>query len=192
MTPTWLPSPPAPIVPTPVGGCRSLRGQRVIVGDADHGWHGDLRADDPIDHNGHLAVPVLHELDYYRAELANTQTTTRLMPAAEVWVEQVTEPSATPLPPPSGDVLSRLVQLDAPPPRAPIPARDMPRLTGCRVVLVSPTRTRRDVRASSEPYQRDDATICVRVCPEPDWYRWALTGQAPTSTAAPIYLVWVE
>ena len=188
---SWLPTPPAPVVPTPVGQRRNLRGQRVIVGDADHGWRGDLRADDPIDHRGHLAVPVLHELDYYRAELTKTETTTRLVPASEVWVEQITETPPAPEAS-SGDVLSRLVNLDAPPPRAPIAARDMPRLTGCRVVLVAPAGTRRDVRASSEPYQRDDATICVRVCPEPDWYRWTLTGQTPTSTAAPIYLIWAE
>lgn len=192
MTPTtWIPAPPAPIVPTPIDTPCSLRGQRVIVGDADHGWIGDLRADDPVDHRGQLAVSVLHEVDYYRAGFTQTQATARLVPAADVWVEQVAEDRSTDVPL-GKEVLPRLVDPGAPPPRPPIPARQMPRITGCRVVLVSPTRTQRNVRACSEPYQRGDATVCVRVCPEPDWYRWALTGHAPTSTAAPIYLIWVE
>lgn len=94
---------------------------------------------------------------------------------------------------PVPDLLSRLVKIDAPPVRMPVSAREAPRLTGQRLVV--PQRNQpdvRDVRATSEPFETDDGAISVLTCPERAWWRWTLLGEQPTSTAIPIYLVWIE
>jgi hypothetical protein len=34
--------------------------------------------------------------------------------------------------------------------------------------------------------------VCVRVCSELEWYRWAWNGQLPRTREVPIYLLWAE
>ncbi len=189
----WFPDDPARIVLAPARHRDQLRGSRVVTGHPDHGWRYDLRADDPVDAEGQRLVPVLLEADYYRAELDQVEVFAPLIPLDRVWVEQVD--GADPAPSTGGgsrDLLSRLVTLDAPPAREPVPARDVIGLAGRRVVVVSPRSQRRDLRATTEPYQNADGTICVRICDEPDWYRWAFTGQPARGTEVPVYLIWAE
>lgn len=190
----WFPTEPAPVVPVPASEVSRLRGKRVVTGHAKHGWRYDLRADDPVDNNGAQLVPVLLEADYYRAEIDQVEVFAPLIPMDRVWIEEVADatpstPTAAPTP---TDLLSRLVTLDAPPSRPPVPARDVLGLAGRRVVVVSPATARRDLRATTEPYQNPDGTICVRICDEPDWYRWAFTGQPAPGTEVPVYLIWAE
>ena len=190
----WVPTTPAPIVPVPAAQVASLRGRRVITGDPERGWHDGLRADETVEQNGQRLVPVLGEYDYYRAELDQIEVFAPLVPLDQVWVEQPAPTSAPQLADQEpGDLLSRLVSLTTPPVRRPVPARDASGITGRRVVVVSPNREKRDVRAASEPYQVADGTICLRLCGEPNWFRWAFTGTPPPRTIeTPIYLVWVE
>jgi hypothetical protein len=68
----------------------------------------------------------------------------------------------------------------------------MPLLTGRRLVIATPDGEWRDVRATSEPHERDDGGLYVLVCAEDLWYRWSLTGERIKPTAVPIHLVWVE
>lgn len=188
----WFPTAPAPIVPVPAADVSQLRGRRVVTGSPEHGWRYDLRADDPVADGGEVLVPVLGEYDYYRAEIDQVEVFAPLVPVERVWVEQPEPDSAGRAEEEQRDLLARLVVLDTPPVRRPVPARDMPRLTGRRVVVMSPTKERRDLRATTEAYQAAEDRICVRVCGESDWYQWAFTGQPATGTAVPIYLIWVE
>jgi hypothetical protein len=195
-TAAWIPSTPAGIRPVPAAESTVRRGQRVIVGDPGYGWVGDLRADDPVEQSGRWYVPALPEADWYRAERDDIDVFAPLIPTARVWVEQLDPDVATELPR-AGHMLDRLVDLTAPPARVPIPARDVPALTGRRVVVVGRDAhdhevQHRDLRAVSEPYQTRDGAVCVRVTKEPDWYRSLGTGSAVLSNKIPVYLVWVE
>jgi len=186
----WFPAAPGPVRVVPAAGQSTLRGRRVVTGLPGRGWRYDLRADDPVEQDGRTFVPVLAEHDWYRAELDDVEVFAPLVPVDRVWVER---PAATgDATEPPDNLLSRLVSLDTPPPRIPVPARDMPSLTGRRLVIVSPDTARRDVRAASEPYENDDGTICLAVCPEGEWYRWAFAGRPASITEVPVYLVWAE
>jgi hypothetical protein len=70
--------------------------------------------------------------------------------------------------------------------------RDVPLVTGRRVVLADGARAQRDIRAVTEVYQNSDGDVCVRICSELDWYRWAWHGQLPRTREVPIYLLWAE
>lgn len=193
----WYPTAPVPIVAVPATRVSRLRGRRVVTGSPEYGWRYDLRADDPVENAGQVFVPVLAEYDYYRAEIDQVEVFAPLVPVDRVWVERL-EPRGNGVHEPGRaddeqrDLLARLVTLDAPPVRRPVPARALPGLTGRRVVVMSPTRERRDLRATTEAYQSAEDRICVRVCREPDWYRWAFTGTPAAGTEVPIYLIWVE
>jgi hypothetical protein len=187
--PAW----PASIVPVPAAGRTDLRGARLLIGVPGLGWRGDLRGDAAVVQASRTYVPVLPEQEWYRAEAEQIEVFAPLVPIDRVWVETVdtTSPSATtPSPPP--DVFGRLVSLDGPPHRIPIPLRDVPAVTGRRVVLAEPSRALRDLRAVTEVYQSSDGDVCVRVCSELEWYRWAWNGQLPRTREAPIYLLWAE
>lgn len=198
----WFPTEPGPVLAVPAARLPALRGHRVVTGDPEHGWRYDLRADDPVEQDGQQLVPVLGEPDYYRAEIDEVEVFAPLVPIGRVWVERPADPPGTaplgaadptvemPAPPP--DLLSRLVDLDAPPTRTPVPARDVPGLSGRRLVVVSPAAERRDLRATTEPFRTADGTVCLKLCDEPDWYRWSFTGRPPACTEVPLYLVWVE
>lgn len=205
---SWLPTPPSPVITVPAANAPDLRGQRVVVGEPGKGWRGDLRADDPVMHDGRAHVPVLAEHDYYHAELEGVEIFAPLIPIDRVWVEHVLASAAKPdggrperfiedeltsrARHGSRDFLARLVTLDTPPPRLPVPVRDVPNVTGRRLVQVQPSGEHRDLRAVSEPYENTDGDICVRVCDEPDWYSWALSGRTPPTRETPIYLLWAE
>jgi len=116
----------------------------------------------------------------YRAEAEQIEVFAPLVPIDRVWVETVaTVEPTSPSTPSAGDVFSRLVSLERPPRRAPVAVRDMPIVSGRRVVLSEPSRTLRDFRAVTEVYQSSDGDVCVRVCSELEWYRWAWNGQLP-------------
>ena len=51
---------------------------------------------------------------------------------------------------------------------------------------------RRDLRAVTEPYENADGDICIRTCPERDWYQWSFTGQPAKTRELPVHLVWAE
>jgi hypothetical protein len=187
------PTTPPPIVPVPAAGRTDLRGARLQIGVPGLGWRGDLRGDAAVVQASRTYVPVLPEQEWYRAEAEQIEVFAPLVPIDRVWVETIdmTVPAATSTPSPS-DVFGRLVSLDGPPRRIPVPLRDMPVVTGRRVVLVEPSRALRDLRAVTEVYQSNDGDVCVRVCSELEWYRWAWNGQLPRTREVPIYLLWAE
>jgi len=191
-SPGWLPEAPRPIVPVPATTVPKIRGSRVIVGDAEHGWRSDLRADDLVVRDGAIYVPVLPELDYYRAELNNTTVVAPLVAVEQVWVEK---PAHFPVSdPPSGiaPAFPPSTETGAPPIQRPIPSAECGRITGRRLVLVTPSGERRGLRAVCEPYTDPDGEVRIRVCQEPGWYQWALKGTPPRTISVPTFLVWAE
>src|SRR5439155_13661530 len=134
------PGTPAPIVPTPAIGRGDLRGKRVLVGLPGSGWRGDLRADASVVQGARTYVPVLSEQEWYRAEAEQTEVFAPLVPVERVWVELPGPTAGTQRP---TDLFSRLVSLDAPPRREPISARELPGITGRRVVHMTPDGERR-------------------------------------------------
>jgi hypothetical protein len=188
--------PPPPIVPTPAGAVRSIRGRRVIIGLPGLGWRGDMRADSAVVQGSRTYVPVLQEQEWYRAEAEQIEAFAPMVPIERVWVEVVGALPAMDAPGPH-DLVSRLVSLDAPPRRDPVPVREAVHVTGRRVVRVpgpddKSGREQRDLRAVTEPYTNADGDICVRVATELDWYRWAWTGKTPKTMGAPVHLLWLE
>ena len=184
----WIPATPQAITPVAATGRTDLRGKRVVVGLPGTGWRTDLRADTPVNQASRTWVPVLTEHDWYRAEAEQTEVFAPLIPIERVWLE---------LPVPASgqhpqDLFSRLVSMDAPPRREPVPVRECPSVTGRRLVWVEPDGERRDLRAVSEVYQNNDGDVCVRVAKELDWYRWAWAGQAPPTIEVPVFLLWME
>jgi hypothetical protein len=187
--------PPAPILPMSAGTQQSIRGRRVIIGLPGLGWRADLRADSPVVQGSRTYVPVLPEQEWYRAEAEQIEAFAPMVPIERVWVETVATPST--MQSAGRDLVSRLVSLDAPPHRAPVPVRDVTSLTGRRVVKVAgrddeTSGTQRDLRAVTEPYASSDGDICVRVARELEWYRWAWTGKAPKTLEVPVHLLWLE
>lgn len=190
----WFPTRPAPIGTVPaVEYAGRFRGRRVTVGKPGWGWRYDLRADDPVDERGLRMVPVLDEAAWYRSEHDQVEVFAPLVPIEHVWVEVEIDLNADSAPPDATPgLLDRLVTLDTPPIRYARPARDVPALTGRRLVVSNPQVDRRAVRAISEPYVRDDGDICVRVADEDQWYRWSSDGIPPAGVTCPIHLLWVE
>jgi len=185
---------PAGIELVPASTVRDLRGRRAVVGLPGLGWRGDLRVDDAVVQASRTYVPVLPEQEWYRAEAEQTEVFAPLVPLERVWVERI-----SPAIVPSGDIelVGRLVSLDAPPSRPPRRVKDVHSITGVRVVrLPGPDnktgKDQRDLRAVTEPYNSAEGDICVKVCTELDWYRWAWSGQAPKTLEVPIHLLWVE
>jgi hypothetical protein len=189
--PEWAPAPPDPVVPRPAAGQAELRGRRVIAGLPGLGWRADLRGDDPVVHGSRTYIPVIPESEWYRAEAEQIEVFAPLVPIERVWVETVGAPGPAP---PTGatDVVSRLVSLDAPPHRDPVPVIDAGTLTGRRVVRVGDGAERRDLRAVTELHTGADGDICVRVATELDWYRWGWSGKAPKTLEVPVHLLWIE
>jgi hypothetical protein len=188
--PEWAPEPPRPIVPTPASMAGELRGRRVIIGLPGHGWRADLRADEKVVQGSRTYVPVMPEGEWYRAEAEQTEVFAPLVPMERVWVEEYGLSGITTA---GTDALSRLVSLDEPPRRSPVPALDVDSLTGRRLVqLREDGGERRDLRAVTELHTNDAGDICARVAAEVDWYRWAWSGQMPRTLEVPVHLLWVE
>jgi hypothetical protein len=179
---------PAPIVPVPAAGRRDLRGRRIIIRVPGLGWRADLRGDDPVVQASRTFVPVLAEHEWYHAEAEQIEAFAPLMPVERVWLEAVDSTVDGPGEPAAG----RLVSLDAPPRRDPSPVRDVPQVSGCRVVWLTEAGAQRDLRAVTEPYASTGGEICVRVATELAWYRWAWSGNAPTTLEVPAHALWVE
>ncbi|RKN17059.1 hypothetical protein D7147_20505 [Micromonospora musae] len=187
--PDWAPRPPRPVEIVPATARVGLRGQRVRVGLPGLGWRGDLRADDRVVQSSRTYVPVIPEHEWYRAETDQVEVFAPLMPVERVWVETI----GAPLEGPAGrDPGLRLVSLDGPSHRPPLPVIDADSVVGRRVVHVVDSTEQRDLRAVTETYSGADGDICVRVTPEAEWYRWAWRGQAPTTLEVPVHLLWIE
>ncbi|SIQ23297.1 hypothetical protein [Micromonospora avicenniae] len=187
--PDWAPRPPRPVEIVPATARVGLRGRRVQVGLPGLGWRGDLRADDRVVQGSRTYVPVIPEHEWYRAETDQIEVFAPLVPVERVWVETVgaqadgstgREPGL------------RLVSLDGPSHRTPIPVVDADSVAGRRVVHVVDSTEHRDLRAVTETYSGADGDICVRVAAEAEWYRWAWRGQAPTTLEVPVHLLWIE
>jgi hypothetical protein len=187
--PDWAPRPPRTVVPVAAAAAPDLRGRRLIVGYPGLGWRCDLRADEKVVQASRTFVPAIPEQEWYRAEAEQIEVFAPLVPAERVWVETFGEREAA-----LGrrDVISRLVSLDVPAPRIPVPAVDVDAVTGRRVIEVVDGAERRDLRAVTEVHTNADGDICVRVATELDWYRWAWSGQAPKTIEVPVHLLWVE
>lgn len=185
----WSTRAPGRITPVPAAGRRDLRGRRVIVGLPGLGWRADLRADEPVVQGSRTYVPVLTEHEWYRAEAEQTEVFAPLVPVERVWLELVEASTSDTSP---RDLISRLVSLDAPPARDPLPVRDLPLATGRRVVRMTADGEERDLRAVTEAYTSTNGDICIRVAAELDWYRWAWNGQPPKTREVPVHLVFAE
>ncbi|GAA2377951.1 hypothetical protein [Dactylosporangium salmoneum] len=182
---------PAGIELVPAAALRDLRGRRAIVGFPGLGWRADLRIDDTVVQASRTYVPTLPEQEWYRAEAEQTEVFAPLVPVERVWVERASSAVTAA----TNDFA--LVSLDAPPARPPRPAREVKAVTGLRVVRVpgpddKTGRDQRDLRAVTEAYNSAEGDICIRVCRELDWYRWAWSGQPPKTLEVPIHLLWVE
>ncbi|GLZ77186.1 hypothetical protein Afil01_19930 [Actinorhabdospora filicis] len=181
---------PIPLVPTPAVSVDELRGERVIVGSPGSGWRYDLRADDKVHRGDQVYVPILTEADFYRAEEEGVEVFAPLVPIERVWIEQPGFPENKIIHD-IGTVLDRLVRLETPPIRRPMPASEVAGLNGRRLAQSVPDGERRGLRAASEPYE-DRGDICLRVCEEDAWYRWSRTGETPRTEKVEIHLLWVE
>ncbi|HEY0700537.1 MAG TPA: hypothetical protein VGD43_22370 [Micromonospora sp.] len=189
--PEWVPRPPRPIVLAPIAGRMDLRGRRVVVGLPGIGWRADLRADERVVQGSRTYVPVIPEHEWYRAEAEQIEVFAPLVPAERVWVETVgaaVDSASTS----GGDVVSRLVSLDVPTHRPPVPVLDADSVSGRRVVQMVDSVEQRDLRAVTEMHTSANGDICVRVTTEMDWYRWSWSGQTPKTQEAPVHLLWVE
>jgi hypothetical protein len=189
--PDWAPRPPRPVVLAPATDDLDLRGRRVLVGLPGLGWRADLRADDRVTQGSRTYVPVIPEHEWYRAEAEQTEVFAPLVPAERVWVETLGERDELAS---TGrtDVISRLVSLDVPAHRTPVPVVDADAVSGRRVVQVVDATERRDLRAVTEVHTSADGDICVRVTTEVEWYRWAWNGQPPKTQEVPVHLLWIE
>jgi hypothetical protein len=188
--PDWAPRPPRPIRPMPASAVTDLRGRRLIVGFPGNGWRGDLRADDRIVQGSRTYVPAIPEQEWYRAESEQIEVFAPLVPVERVWVEMLGD--AIPTSVSHRDVISRLVSLDEPATRIPVPSVDVDALTGRRIVQVIEGVERRDLRAVTEVHTNAEGDICVRLSTELEWYRWAWSGQAPKTLEVPVHLLWIE
>jgi hypothetical protein len=186
--PGWVPLPPRPIVPAPASTATKLRGRRVIVGLPGHGWRADLRADDPVVRGSRTYVPVIPEQDWYRAETEQVEVFAPLVPIERVWVEQLGESTGHD----RGRAPVRLVSLDTPARRDPVPVIEASAVSGRRIVQTIDGVEQRDLRAVTEVHTGDDGDICIRVTTEADWYRWAWSGRPPRTLALPVHVAWVE
>ncbi len=166
---------PDPIVPVPALAWPQIRGARVVVGQARLGWRSDLRADAPVEQGDRVFVPVLTELDWYRAESEQVEVFAPLVPIDRVWVETASQ--------------QWMGSNESPGVREPAPAGDLPTLLGCRVVLREEGPAfRRDLRAVSELRPGRE----VLIAEELDWYRWTWTGRIPKAMRVPADLLWAE
>lgn len=183
--------PPPPILPEPATHRPDqLRGVRAVVGLPGLGWRTDLRADSPVVQSSRTYVPVLTEAEWYRAEAEQTEVFAPLIPIERVWVERPAPDAPRTVHP--LDLIGRLVSLDAPPRRDPVPIGQVIGVTGRRVVHNEDGMFRRDLRAVTEPFTGSDGDICVRVAREFEWYRWAWTGRVPQTLELPVHLLWLE
>jgi hypothetical protein len=188
--PDWAPAPPHPIILARAASGMDLRGRRILVGLPGLGWRADLRADERVVQGSRTYVPVMAEHEWYRAEAEQTEVFAPLVPADRVWVETVGQ--RRPADAERGDLMSRLVSLDAPVHRTPEPVVTADAVSGRRVVQVVESVERRDLRAVTEIYTNAEGDICVRVAAEMEWYRWAWSGQPPTTLEVPVHLLWIE
>jgi hypothetical protein len=188
--PDWALELPRPIAPVPASMGGQLRGKRVLVGLPGHGWRGDLRADEKVVQGSRTYVPVIPEAEWYRAEAEQTEVFAPLVPIERVWVEELGIAGTTTR---SEDPLSRLVSMDEPPRRPPVPALDADHLTGRRVLqMFEDGPERRDLRAVTELHTNNDGDICARVTKELDWYRWGWSGRPPQTLEVVAHLLWIE
>ncbi|MFI1995110.1 hypothetical protein [Actinoplanes sp. NPDC020271] len=182
----WRPDPPRPVVPVPAVMSGSLRGRRVLIGVPGLGWRGDLRADEKLVQGSRTYVPVMPEAEWYRAESEKTEVFAALVPIERVWAEEFGVPAF----PNSGG--SRLVSLDEPPRRPPVPATRESVLTGRRVVRLLDGGEQRDLRATTELYTSSSGDICVRVATEIDWYSWSWSARFPQTMEVVANALWTE
>jgi hypothetical protein len=188
--PDWQLDPPRPIVPTPATMTGQLRGRRVLIGLPGHGWRSDLRADEKVVQGSRTYVPVMTEGEWYRAEAEQTEIFAPLVPVERVWVEEY---GVAGISLPGDDIALRLVSLDEPARRTPVPALDAPSLSGRRVVrLRDDGSEERNLRAVTELHTSNQGDICARVTTELDWYRWGWSGHAPRTLEVLVHRLWVE
>ncbi|WP_100448697.1 hypothetical protein [Glycomyces xiaoerkulensis] len=185
-----VPEPPPVLVPVPAVRVFDLHSRRVVCGAAGSGWRFDLRADDPVDRDGAMLVPVISEADYYRAVDGDGDAYGTLVHADEVWVQRA-DPNPAPSTPPPGYLIDRLSDPDAPPVRRPLAASDVPDLMGRRVWYWTGREFRDDFRCVSEPFETS-GDFCVRVAEEAGWYRWQRTGRPPKPVDAFIQHLWTQ
>jgi hypothetical protein len=179
------------MVALPASAHNDLRGRRIIVGLPGLGWRYDLRADEKVIQGSRTYVPVIPELEWYKAELEQIEVFAPLVPVERVWVE-ISEAVPSSEVSHRLDTPPRLVSLDTPPRRDPVAVTQASRITGQRVVQVVGPVERRDLRAVTEMYISADGEVCVRIATELEWYRWVWSGQPPKTREIAAHLLWTE
>lgn len=196
----WYRAIPPPAVPVPASNTPDLAGRRAIeVADdtgivADLRVYGDARTEGPT-----TWCTVTTELDYWRARVSpGSPVPTRRVPIERLWIEHrlsytPPEPGEQPEDPDDRFALFRRLAPapGSPAARVPVRARMVPNLHGRRIIQVTPLGFQWDLRAISEPYDRD-GEITVNLCSAHDYYRWRITGQPPEPTPLGLYLLWTE
>lgn len=186
--PDWAPRPPRPVLLRRAGETPDLRGRRVVLGLPGLGWRADLRADESVVQGSRTFVPVIPEHEWYRAEAEQIEVFAPLVPVERVWVETVGgSPGRS-----RTHAETRLVSMDGPAKRPPVPVMEADTVSGRRVVQVVDGTERRDLRAVTEVHTGTDGDICIRVAAEVDWYRWAWSGRSPRTLEVPVHVIWIE
>jgi hypothetical protein len=186
--PDWAPRPPRPVLLRRASDGGDLRGQRVVLGLPGLGWRSDLRADERVVQGSRTLVPVIAEHEWCRSEAEQIEVFAPLVPVERVWVETLAGARPT-RQRPGG---SRLVSMDAPAKRPPVPVMEADSVAGRRVVEVVDGIERRDLRAVTEVHSGAEGDICIRVTTEVEWYRWAWSGRSPRTLEMPVHVVWIE
>jgi hypothetical protein len=204
----WYLAEPAGWVPVPAASVPEVLDKRVVLAEPPGAFRYDMRAVSyPYTHaDGLVYVDVVSEHDWYRSRIREEPVPKSRYPVDRVWVEYrasatapapsftpaVSEPAA-PAAAAAATIFDRVVTPDQPPARPSRRARDVPDLTGRRIVVLQPAGPVFHRRAVSEPYlDTASGDVSVTVCSEHDWYRWAITRETPRAEPCPIYLVWVE
>jgi hypothetical protein len=135
---------------------------------------------------------VLAEHEWYRAESEQVEVFAPLVPIGNVWVETLGgEADSYGVP----ATAPRLVSLDAPPTRFPVPVDEGGNISGSRVVwttIPNESGDRRGLRAVTERYLNANGETCARVAEELDWYRWTWAGHLPKTLELPTGELWIE
>jgi hypothetical protein len=195
---TWFDRVPPPAFPVSAAERRTtLNGAAAQLARRGLGLLTDLRINgEAFQHQGVWHVDLQSEQDYWRARLhPGTPTPSLRSQLSRVWIEERApdfpdapgSPSADPY-----EVWQRLAPgPDAPCLRRPVPARTVRHLHGRRIIQVTPLGWAWNLRAISEPYDRN-GEITVNCCSAEHYYRWLNDGRAADVAPLPLYVLWTE
>jgi hypothetical protein len=215
----WQWRAPPVLMPVPAAEISLLRGERVVMFDADHGgWvYDQFAVTEPHQRDGETVVGLLDAADWYRSKREPDHVVVpRSHPLTELWVEVPQDVgNVSPVPPDQSDMLpsvrtkSLIVDLTHPPVRWLRIGLLQDRLNGSRCWLLTPKGPSRGWRVCGEPRRaeyRNTINLAegldglnkpvigtvTPVCAESAWYRWRQTGETPRLRLEATRFVWLE